>query len=139
MLIDTRGQFAAIGGQTVTTTGASTNTIDVGAPDQIGPGRPLWLIIQLTDIAKGSASNETYVAALQTDDADSFASPDTMLTLTIPRLTPAGTRYVFGIPYVNEQFLRLNFTLGGSSPNLKYEAWLTDQEPESWKPYPGII
>ncbi len=137
MLVDSRLEFSA--GQTLTGNGASTNSVDVGAKDQIGRGRPLFLVVQLTDIAKGSAANETYVMDLQTDDNDSFGSPAAIASLTIPRLTPAGTRYVIGFPYQNERFLRLNFTLGGTSPNLKYKAWLTDQEPESWRSYPGVI
>ena len=137
MLIDSRLEFSA--GQTLAATGDSTNSVDVGDPDQIGRGRPLWLVVQLTDIAKGSAGNETYSMVIESDDNDAFSSATNIASLTIPRLAPAGTRYVVGFPFTNEQYLQLTFTLGGTDPNLKYKAWLTDQEIESWRAYPGVI
>jgi hypothetical protein len=44
----------------------------------------------------------------------------------------AGDKIVLAVPYENEQYLRLNYTMGGTSPTVTLTAWMTDQEPEQW-------
>lgn len=137
MLIDSRLEFSDA--QALTATAASTNVVDLGSDVDIGPGRTLWVILQLDVAADDTDGNETYVADLETDDNSSFSSATTIASVTITRGDAAGTRYVIGFPYANEQYLRLNYTLGGTTPSVTLTAWLTDQEPESWAAYPDAI
>ena len=43
------------------------------------------------------------------------------------------------MPFENERYLRLNNTLGGTSPGVTINAFLTDQDPSSWQAYPDGI
>lgn len=137
MLIDSRLEFSDE--QALTATAASTNVIDLGSDVDVGPGRPLFVVVQVDVAADDTTGDETYVAALQTDDNASFSSATQIGSVTIAAGAAAGTRYVLGFPYANERYVRLNYTLGGTTPTATLSAWLTDQEPESWAAYPDAL
>jgi len=136
MYIDKRSEFSSA--HTLAATGAGQNSIDLGSDRDIGPGTPMFLVAQISAIDAASA-NETYVLDLQTDDSDAFGSPTTIGTITIPRTSAVGSRFVLGFPYGNERFLRINLTLGGTTPSITYSAWLTDKLPTAWQAYPDAI
>ena len=43
------------------------------------------------------------------------------------------------MPWQNERYLRLNYTLGGTTPTATVDAFLTNQDPASWLAYPDAI
>ncbi len=137
MIIDSRLEFSDA--QAVTATAASTNIVDLTQDRDIGPGSPMWVICQLDVAADAGNSDETYSVGLETDDNASFSSAAVISTFTFTRGDAAGTRKVIGVPYGNERYVRLNYTVGGTSPSMTVSAWLTDQEPESWVSYPDAI
>lgn len=137
MLIDKRLEFSDA--QALTATADSTNSIDLGSDVDVGPGRTLYLVVQVDVAADATTGDETYAVALETDSDSAFGSATTIGSITIPRGTAAGTRYVLGFPYANERYLQLAYTLGGTSPTVTLSAWLTDQEPASWAAYPDAL
>lgn len=124
MILD--GQHLFSNAQALTSTAASTNIIDLGSDRNIGVGEEMAVVLQLTVAADDADGNETYSAAIQTDDNSSFSSAATLGTLTITRGDAAGTRYVFMLPKDSsvEQYLRVNYTLGGTSPSVTLDAFL---------------
>lgn len=126
-ILDSRLEFADE--QTLSAAGASTNIIDlVDSPRHIGPGRPMYVMVHVA-----SASEATEVT-LQTAEAEGFGTPIDLATVNVP----AGAEneiFVVGVPYRNEQFLRLNVDPGAGE--IVYSAHLTDQEPFSWQAYPA--
>ncbi|MCO1435445.1 hypothetical protein L0Z13_11285 [Burkholderia multivorans] len=138
MIIDSLLEFSRA--QALTATGASTNIIDLGSDRDIGPGQPLWAVIAVQVAADNTTGDETYSIALQTDDNAAFSSPTTIATVApAAAAMTAGARFVIGMPFANERYLRLNYTLGGTTPSVTLNAFLTDQEPASWQAYPDGI
>lgn len=139
MYIDSLLQFSDA--QALTATAASTNVIDLGSDRDVGVGRPLWIVVSVAVAAVGTG---TYQIDLQTDDNASFSSPTSIASVTpAPASLVAGARLVIGMPFTNERYLRLNYTLAGTTPGITLTAFLTDQEPAAWQAYPdglpGIV
>lgn len=139
MIIDKRLQVSAL--QALSGAGAapSTDVIDLGSSRLIGPGDLLWwVIVARTGLA---GTTPTLAIAVQTDDASNFPSAATLLTH--PTLAAAafvtGTRIVIPMSFTNERFLRLNYTLGGTTPSATVDAFLTNQDPAAWAAYPDAI
>lgn len=132
MLISEQQTFSDA--QALTATAASTNLIDLGATGtvlgssvaltrDIGPGTPVEFIIKL-DVDSGGTS-PTLDVAVQVDDNDSFSSAKTVASseqlaggsagdeVQIAYVLPEGT---------DERYLRLNYTLGGTSPTYTLTA-----------------
>ena len=137
MIIDSRLEFSDA--QAVTATAAATNIVALTQARDIGQGSPMWVICQLDVAADAGNSDETYSVGLETDDNASFSSAAVISTFTFTRGDAVGTRKVIGMPYGNERYVRLNYTVGGTSPSMTVSAWLTDQEPESWVSFPDAI
>lgn len=113
--------------QALTTTAASTNIIDLGAPgtvlgapvarDQdVGKGRPIQIYAGL-DVAAGGTS-PTISAALQADNDVAFGSATTIQTAPTITDGAAGARIaLFVLPEgVSERYIRINYTTGGTTP-----------------------
>lgn len=105
--------------QAITVTAASTNIIDLspiagGLVRDIGPGKPIPVLVQVTEDfdAAGAA---TLAVALQVDDNSSFSSPKTVATIAATALAglKAGTQ--LNLDYIprgtNERYMRLNYTV----------------------------
>lgn len=112
--------------QALTATAASTNLIDLGADRNIGQGENMSIVILLDVAADFTSANETYSAAIQTDDNSGFSSATTVGTLTITGGDAAGTRYIFTLPPTTsmERYLRINYTLAGTTPTVTLTAFL---------------
>jgi hypothetical protein len=135
MYIDSLLEFSRA--QALTASAASTNVIDLGSDRDIGPGRALWIVIA---VAVAAAAGGTYQFDLQTDDNAAFSSPTTIASLApAAAALKAGAQFVIGMPFANERYLRLNNTLGGTTPGVTINAFLTDQDPASWQAYPDAI
>lgn len=133
MIIDSRLEFSVK--QALTQTAVSTNVIDLSTDRDIGPGRTMWVVVQVDVALDATTLDETYAVALQTSNTEGSGYAD-IASVSMPRGTPAGSRFVIGVPYANQRYLGLNYTLGGTTPTGTVSAWLTDQEPASWRAYP---
>lgn len=124
MILDAHLQFSD--SQALTSTAASTNIIDLGADRNIGIGNKLGVYLNVEVAANAGDGDETYSIAIQTDDNSGFSSATTLSTFTITRGTAAGTVYLQGIPSdtTPERYLRLNYTLGGTTPSVTVSAHL---------------
>lgn len=124
MIMDIENAFSDA--QALVASAASTNVIRRKAKD-ISKGTPLALVIVNRTKPDQTDGNETYVAQLQMDDAVGFGSPTSVGgSITIPRTDPAGKKYVQYLPadVVLEEFLRVNYTLGGTTPSVTVDAYL---------------
>lgn len=120
--------------QALTVTAASTNIIDLGATGtvlgapaalvrDIGPGKPVEFIVQL-DVDSGGTS-PTIDVEVQVDTVDSFASPTTVASSEQLAGGSAGDRVQLNCTLpegTNQRYLRLNYTLGGTSPTYTITA-----------------
>lgn len=123
------------GSTAVTASGDSEYFIDLSSDRDVGVGRPLYVVVAVKSIDEGNG-DETYTFTVETDDNATFSSATDIMTLTIPRDTPVGN-YVFGtLPSSNEQYLQGRWTLGGTTPSITANVYVTDQEPQSWQAYP---
>lgn len=121
-------------GQALTATGASTNIIDLGATGtvlgapaalvrDIAKGKPIAIVVKL-DVAAGG-TNPTLDVAVQVDDNTGFSSATTVGTSEQKAGGAAGDEVwldVYLPEGTNEQYLRLNYTLGGTTPTYTLTA-----------------
>jgi hypothetical protein len=137
MYIDSRLQVSRQ--QAITANAASTDTIDFGSDRDVGPGEPLWLV--LASRAAPGGTSPTLAVAVQTDDNSAFSSAATLVTS--PTFAAAdlalGKMQIIPMPMTNERHLRLNYTVGGTSPTFSLDAWLTNQDPQTWVSLPDGI
>ena len=137
MFIDANLEMSSA--QALTATAASTNYIDLTVDRDIGVGSMMYWVVHVVVAADDTTGDETYVAALETDDNTSFSSVTQLASFTIPRGTAAGTKYWIGFPNNNERYIRTNYTLGGTTPTVTLDSYLTSEHPEAWKSLPNAI
>lgn len=112
--------------QALTATAASTNSIDLGPARNLFDGEPMAVLLQVDVAADFTTTDETYAVAIQTDDNTAFSSATVMSTqtLTAAQLT-AGAVIPIPVPTANpERYLRLSYTLGGTTPTVTVSAFL---------------
>ena len=111
--------------QALTVTAVSTNVIDQGLDRNLGRGEPLGVMITVDVAADVADANETYQFDLETDDNEAFGSATVLVSRVIGRaLLTAGSTHVLPVPLDAERYLRLNYTLGGSTPLITVTAHL---------------
>ncbi len=111
--------------QALTATAVSTNVIDQGLDRNLGRGEPLGVMITVDVAADVAEANETYQFDLQTDDNEAFGSATVLVSRVIGRaLLTAGSVHVLPVPLDAERYLRLNYTLGGTTPLITVTAHL---------------
>lgn len=113
--------------QALTATAASTNVIDFGSLFGVAGGEPLGVVINVEVASDNTTGNETYSIALQTDGDVAFGSAQTLITYALPAGTAAGSTIC--LPFVpnasfSEQYYRLNYTLGGTTPTVTLSAYV---------------
>jgi hypothetical protein len=131
MIIDAHQRFSVA--QSLAATAVSTNVIDLGAERRIGSGKPMAIVIVVTTALDGGNADETYTATIQTDDNEAFASATTLAgtgAASLPRGSAAGTKFILPIPpgSATERYIRLNYTVGGTTPSGAVTAWLTSMD-----------
>lgn len=113
-------------GQTLTATGASTNVIDTTLDRNIGIGEALAIAIVATE-RDDDDGNESYKATLQTSNAENFGSG--VVSLGEVTIDKTG---IFSLPVPKDdrtlRYLRVNYTLGGTTPSLTVDAYLTGHD-----------
>lgn len=114
--------------QAITASAASTNVIDLGATGtvygatgamtrDIGPGKKIPLLVQVTETFDTAAEDGTLTIAIQLDSTESF-TPDKSIALGT--FTEAQLVAGFQIPFevvpngVNLRYARLYYTVGGA-------------------------
>ncbi len=127
MIIDSRLEFSV--NQVLAAAGNSTNVIDLSSDRDIGPGQPMYVVLTVGATVAADAT-----VTLQTSNAEAFGSPVALGSFTVPASTPAGAKFVLGMPYTNQRYLRLAY---GAA--ITASAFLTSQEPASWQAYPGVL
>lgn len=111
MYIDAKLLFSD--GQTVAA-GPSDNVVDLKDARDIGVGENLYIMVVVKAAITG-----TLAVALETDDADSFASAKSTSIGAFAASAPAGSKLVYRISpgAFAEQFARLAYT-GGSAGEI---------------------
>lgn len=133
MILDLQSMFSD--DQAITATAVSTNLLDLGAPGtpplssnalvrDVGKGTPVEILIICT-VAHGGTT-PTLVVTIEQDDNVGFASATVVGTATEMADAEVGDRAsIFFIPEgVNERFIRLNYTAGGTTPTITITAGL---------------
>lgn len=128
MLLDVQNRYSA--DQALTATAVSTDIIDHGSDSNVGIGCPMIVMLVVEVALDGTTADETYVAALQSDDNSSFSSATEVSSVTMARDAVAGTKYFLAVPPSSsmEQYSRINYTLGGTTPTGTISAYLLPQE-----------
>jgi len=124
MYIDSTLKFSDA--QALTATADSTNVIDLGTDRNIGKGEPMALVISVGVAADGTTTDETYQFQLETDDNAAMSSSTIIGDLTIgyADLT-LGSKHVIPMGLTNERYLQVVYTLGGTTPTITVDAWLS--------------
>lgn len=135
-IYDKRLMFTA--SQALSGTGAAlSDIIDLSEAREIGVSGIYWVVQALT----ASVNTGTYTFALQTDDNSGFSTPNTLLTFSPSPTIPAGAVFSIMLPeiaaYPFERYLRVLASLGGTSPAVTVQSYLTNQPPTAWKAYPA--
>lgn len=106
--------------QAITATAASTNTIDLGPVDiarDIGPGKKIPLLVQVTEDFDSAADDSTLTIALQLDSSESFTPDDSidLGTFNEADLVAGWTLPFDAVPNgVNLRYCRLYYTVAGT-------------------------
>ena len=124
MILDSQNRFSD--SQALTATAASTDSIDLGFDNNVGIGEPMSVVVFLETAADDADADETYSVDLEADSVSGFGSAVVIATRAIPRGTASGEKFVLSVPadLSADQFLRLNYTLGGTTPSVTVSAYL---------------
>lgn len=121
MIIDSQHLFSDA--QALTVTAASTNIIDLGVERKLGVGEPMAVVISC-DVALAGTS-PTLVVTLQSDDNSGFSSATSIIATQSLSALAAGAKIVLPLMAGNtERYIRLNYTLGGTSPTVTLTSFL---------------
>lgn len=124
MIIDAQLLFSD--SQALTATAVSTNVIDLSSDRNVGIGKPLAIVIVVDVALDRTTGDETYAVTLQTDDNAAFSSAATVTGPVSLLQYTVGSRFVIAIPpnIDTERYLRLNYTLGGTTPTGTLTAFI---------------
>lgn len=102
----------------------------------MGVGTPMFIV---ANIAAAPVATGTYSIAVQVATDSAFTSPVTLSTLTVQPTAKAGDSVWMGMPQSNLRYMRLVYTLGGTSPAVTLNAYLSDSQPNTYRAYPDGI
>lgn len=118
--------------QALTATAVSENVLDLGADLDIGVGEPVFVVVLVEVAPDATTGDETYVVTLQ---SGSSATPtDVHGSIPIPRTAKKGDAFAIPVPSHNAQYMRLNYTLAGTTPTITVSSYLTSGVSTQWKP-----
>jgi hypothetical protein len=133
MFVDAQQLFSDA--QALVATAVSTNVLDLSSDRNIGQGEPMAVVINVDVAADVASGDETYQFDVQADDAAAFASPIVIarrvFAVTGAPSEPtsrlaADSRVVIpiGSDLSPERALRVNYTLGGTTPSITVTTYL---------------
>jgi hypothetical protein len=112
--------------QALSATADSTNVIDLSSDRDVGKGEAMALVINVVVAADVASGNETYEFQLESDSTAGMSSSTIVAGGTVDKaLLIAGSTFAFPIGTINEQFLQGVFTLGGTTPSVTIDAWVS--------------
>lgn len=122
MYVDSQLEFS--NAQALTATAVSTNVVPVSG--NIGKGEPMAVVVTVGVAADFTTGDETYQFTLQTDSTDAFSSATTVIASAAINGDELGVgkKVVLPIGFSNEEFLRVNYTLAGTTPTITVDASL---------------
>lgn len=135
MIIDKSLEFSVLQALAAGATN-STNTLDFGSDRAMGVGTPMFVV---ANVASVPVATGTYSIAVQVAIDSAFTSPVTLATLTVPPTAKAGDSVWIGMPQSNLRYMRLVYTLAGTSPAITVNAYLSDAQPNTYRAYPDGI
>ena len=113
MILDKQGMFSD--DQAVTASAASENLIDLGVARDIGKGKPIPILCQVTT---AFATLTSLAVKIEVDDNSSFSSAKTVFETESIAVASLVAGYKFLMDYVprgtDERYMRLYFTVTGS-------------------------
>lgn len=108
--------------QALTATAASTNYYDAGASRNLGAGKTLKLLVDITAVG---GTSPTLTVALEGADDTAFTTNKITIDTVTPTLT-SGTAYGFvrmAIPsHTAKRYFRVYYTAGGTNPTATVTA-----------------
>ena len=124
MILDSLLQFS--NAQALTATAVSTNVIDLSSDRDIGIGEPMAAVVTVGVAADYTTTDETYQFTLQTSTDEDFTSPITVVASAAINgdELAAGAKVVLPMGFDNKQYLRVNYTLAGTTPSVTVDAFL---------------
>lgn len=113
--------------QALTATAVSTNVIPVSG--NIGPGEPMAVAVTVNVAADTTTGDETYQFVLQTATDAAFTSPINLITTEAfdGSTLLEGKTFMVPVGSNNEDFLRMNYVLAGTTPTITVDAHLQPQ------------
>tara|TARA_R110000822_G_scaffold150664_3_gene289791 strand:+ start:69 stop:497 length:429 start_codon:yes stop_codon:yes gene_type:complete len=125
MYVDKLLQFSAA--QALTATAVSTNVIDLGLDRDIGIGEPMAAVAFIKVAADFTAGNETYKFTLQTATDAAFTSAVTVVESGVINgdELALGKKVVLPMGHTNLRYLRVNYTLAGTTPTATVDTYLS--------------
>lgn len=132
MILDYKTQMSDA--QALTATAVSTDVLDLDNDDNIGKGEPMAVAISVGVAADYSDTDETYTFAVQTSsDNSTFTTVTTTGAINGDDL-PAGHIVVLPLGHSNDRYLRVNYTLAGTTPSITVDANLIPlSDVQSWE------
>ena len=118
-------------GQVVTADAGSTDVLDMGTAGMPFTGVAMCFLVSIKTAADFTTGDESYSFVVQTDDNSAFSSPTTVTTYTRTAAQLAVNKnIVVPVPVdaVTEQYLRLYYDVGGTTPSMTIDAILTPVE-----------
>lgn len=115
--------------QALSATAVSTNVIDLGVDRDLGKGEPMAVVVCVDVAADFTTGDETYQIDIQTG---STATPTKVIARRIPVVTASNTTSDLGLgkilviplPHDVDRYLRINYTLGGTTPTVTLTTFL---------------
>jgi len=116
--------------QALTATAVSTNVIDLGSDADVGIGQPLYLVTTVQVAPDATTGDETYQVTLQS--GPNATPTEVAASFAIPRTAKVGDVFAAPLPSRNERYLRVNYVLGGTTPSITLNAFVSSEEPAVW-------
>lgn len=137
MILDRENAFSIAQALSGAGTVNSTDLIDLSQVRQVGAGKDLSLVLNVDAAMTGTSG--TLAVAVQTDDNPSFSSAATLLTSATYAQANLGLSTQIALPLPQqgwERYVRLQYTLGGTSPAVTVSAHIVENFQQDVK-YPA--
>ena len=137
-MVDAREELSDA--QALTASADSTNVVDLTqTARQIGAGKPMFVHFNVPVAASTGNANETYEFRIATGAAASLGTSLNALAIARGTLI-AGYKFSMAFPNVGVlRYVGVEYVLGGTSPTITMDAYISDQEAPSWAPYADAI
>lgn len=121
MLTDNQAKLS--NAQALTATADSTDHYDFGAGYDWSRGEPMGVLVTVNVAADFTNGDETYQFDVETDDNSSFSSATTIASKSFATSgLAAGDKVVLPFHIGAEQYVRVEYTLGGTTPSVTVTA-----------------